>query len=118
MIDRSECIFFINTPNSIKNKDIDSGSDNFTYSPWIYHELLVAKTISIKEPIRESLLLENINKSTAADQVFNKSFRVLYDASTSNFVELDCCKLEAWGILHSKNNKNSYALDSLYKHFK
>ena len=40
MINHTECLIFVNTPNSIKLKDITDKSK--TASPWIYSELLMA----------------------------------------------------------------------------
>lgn len=45
MINKSECFIFIKTPNSIVNEDK-------TPSPWIYHELSMAKYLPQIEPIR------------------------------------------------------------------
>ena len=53
MIDKSECVFFLNTPSSIN-------LNYKTESPWIYYELNIANTIQkiskIQRPIMESVL--------------------------------------------------------------
>ena len=41
MIDKTECLFFINTPNSIYTSDVI----NSTLSPWIYSEITMSKLI-------------------------------------------------------------------------
>lgn len=46
MIDKSECIFFLNTPNSLSVRDISSK----TLSPWIYHELSICNLIRKRMP--------------------------------------------------------------------
>ncbi|CAK7076044.1 MAG: hypothetical protein PARBA_03099 [Parabacteroides sp.] len=45
MIDKVECLFFLNTPNSIQPKD----SISRTHSPWIYYEIAATKYIQKKE---------------------------------------------------------------------
>ena len=45
MIDKVECLFFLNTPNSI----LPSDSISKTYSPWIYYEIAATKYIQKKE---------------------------------------------------------------------
>lgn len=53
MINKSLCLIFINTPNSISTKDVD---DNIkTASPWIYNELLMANIFLPMKPRREIL---------------------------------------------------------------
>lgn len=53
MIDKSECVFFLNTPSSIN-------LNYKTESPWIYYELNIANTIQkisrIQRPTMESVL--------------------------------------------------------------
>lgn len=43
MIDKSESMFFYNTPSSFKQSSIITNGS--TYSPWIYHELQTSKII-------------------------------------------------------------------------
>jgi hypothetical protein len=53
MIDKTECYFLLNTPNSIVGgyKNL-----NQTESPWIYNEIVISKLIKKKRPLR---FLEN-----------------------------------------------------------
>ena len=59
MIDRSECVIFFNTPNSIALSDeldnVKSEKKANTLSPWIYHELSVSSMIRTQEPRRALL---------------------------------------------------------------
>ena len=43
MMDRTECLMFVNTPSSVKWSDMIS-EELATESPWIYGELLATKT--------------------------------------------------------------------------
>lgn len=49
MIDKTECLMFINTPASIKWSDMIS-DESATASPWIYGEILASKLIKSKPP--------------------------------------------------------------------
>lgn len=53
MIDRAECIIFVNTPHSLNVKDIP-GQEK-TSSPWIYNELLMAGTFPPSPASRYSI---------------------------------------------------------------
>ena len=50
MMDRSECVLFLNTPNSININELDH--EETTSSPWLYNELLMANILRIQIPSR------------------------------------------------------------------
>lgn len=52
MIDNCECIFFMNTPNSVS----PDPTKNKTASPWIYSEISTTQIIRKKVPTRKTLL--------------------------------------------------------------
>lgn len=54
MIDRTECLIFLNTPNSLKIEDL---SKEKTSSCWIYSELLMSKCVGKKKIARKPPLL-------------------------------------------------------------
>jgi hypothetical protein len=62
MINSTECIFFLNTPNSI---DPDSAI-KATQSPWLYHEISMAGMLPEKSD-RARALLEKYRRTVAAD---------------------------------------------------
>lgn len=45
MIDSTECLFFLNTPNSISLSNEITNEQKFTYSPWLYSELTTASIV-------------------------------------------------------------------------
>ncbi len=49
MIDKTECLFFLNTPNSVTAKNVINEKTN---SPWIYSEITVTEIIRKKIPDR------------------------------------------------------------------
>lgn len=55
MIDKTECLMFLNTPDSIKS----FGEADKTESPWIYFEIATSKSIKKNIPFR----LQNLNES-------------------------------------------------------
>ena len=62
MIDLAECVFFINTKESIPiAKDVIENGKNYTMSPWIYQEITMANNIQIKDKkyYRKNLILEH-----------------------------------------------------------
>lgn len=52
MLDKTECLIFLNTPNSLKIEEISNGVTN---SCWIYSELLMSGSIEKKTPIRKGV---------------------------------------------------------------
>ncbi len=80
MIDETECLMFLNTPNSIKISDIQYKST--TASPWIYSELLISQFMR-----RKGLMEYRIEKSR---MLFENAQlpRFDYPATTSHLVEL------------------------------
>lgn len=66
MIDKTECIMFYNTPNSITlATDISTIKEKrddklVTLSPWIYHELAMTSLIKETKPLRKMTLLESV----------------------------------------------------------
>lgn len=63
MMDSTECLIFLDTPNSLKTKDISSGTTN---SGWIYSELLMSKFLRKRRPNRISTNFE-LNESVRHD---------------------------------------------------
>ena len=62
MIDRTECLFFVNTPSSILLSD--TIGDTCTLSPWIYAELQMTEIIRHKElkEYRQAVIPEKFAK--------------------------------------------------------
>lgn len=52
MMDRCQCLFFLNTPNSISVKTV---RNNSTYSPWIFSEIGMFNCIQKKTPAIKSI---------------------------------------------------------------
>src|SRR5260221_3829122 len=72
MIDHSECLFFINTPNSLSAEDVIDKTE----SPWIYLELGMTKLVKIQIPERRFL---SESKTFSKAHHFDEDLRVKYE---------------------------------------
>lgn len=79
MMDNTECLAFLDTPNALKTKDISSGITN---SGWIYSELLMSKVLQRKYPIRKSLRFA-VNESVRHD-----GLSVQYDVDIKHLINV------------------------------
>lgn len=103
MIDQTECILFLNTPNSINASEvIDS-----TKSPWIYHEIAVSKFVRKQEPNRPKGIIKKGLFENAQDLTIN------YKLDMDHLREITQTDLLYWQRLHSQNLEN-HPLDLLY----
>lgn len=96
MIDKTECLFFLNTPNSIDLSDIETR----TLSPWIYSEIGISQMIE-KKRTRTKYFSDNLNES----------LRISYKLDLSHLANIDHTDLLLW---KQKNVKEEKALDMLY----
>lgn len=77
MMDSTECLIFLDTPNSLKAKDVSNGTTN---SGWIYSELLMSKLLRRLDPIRKSMNFA-LNESVRHDGLY-----VEYDADITHLI--------------------------------
>lgn len=109
MIDNTECIMFLNTPNSLSLDD--ELKKQQTGSPWIYSELLITSLIKKK----------NYRKNTKTGIMhFEESLEIVYDLPLDNLIELNCNQLMVWKNEYKSYRKNNLinALDILYNDLK
>lgn len=69
MMDKTECIIFFNTPNSISlatelNEIRKKGKKAKTISPWIYHELSMTTMLQTVKPNRKEIVAEHFSQDT------------------------------------------------------
>lgn len=105
MIDKTECLMFLNTPNSLLIDDVISGSA--TASPWIYGELTFSRICRKRK-------LSEYRSHIAHDSLYEYAqLNVRYDVSLSHLVDLDDHDLlNIW--MHSRQKRPQEALDDLY----
>lgn len=114
MIDKAECVFFLNTPNSISPSDVISKTE----SPWIYSEIAMTQLIRHK-PI-EDYRLQVLTESYREGGEIKKGLDVEYSISTKHLTSLFNEILENWEKKWpNKGQKYSpdfstHALDQLY----
>ena len=107
MIDNTECIFFLTTPNSITTSSIIKKTE----SPWIYSEIAMTQMVRKNVPERiKNKADENLEKGG----VLNESLKIQFDADLSHLIEINVETFNLWikGFLKSTANN---ALDKLYK---
>lgn len=108
MIYNTECLFFLNTPNSVYPKDVILGEkkENKTLSPWIHTEIEMTKLIGTRSANDHRSSQTNFSK-------LQENFNVSLSIDTSHMENLTYSQLSEWA---SKTYKDKYdALDHLYK---
>lgn len=111
MMDKTECLMFFETPNSINLKKLTHSAK--TESPWIYNELFLSKIIR-KEQRRKGMNLSKATDSVRMYSDLNESFIVTYDTDTSHLVDLFNEDLKNWQKILSNNTNGGHPLDILY----
>ena len=105
MIDKAECLFFMDTPNSVMPaKDIQK-----TLSPWIYFEIATTQTIQKKAPVRVSVLESAENER----EYLERSLNMAYTLDLNHLQELEKTDLDYWSSGQQLKNAEN-ALDKLY----
>ena len=116
MIDRCECLFFLNTKNSLKSVSVEhmttSDEECLTQSPWLFHELAMMQLIRRKEidkhrlgRVKQANLAENITVLPPFNYPVNLTDVQVLQADELNLWE------ENW---NDHEITDHYALDFLY----
>lgn len=112
MIDKSECLFFLNSPNSISTSTEIGQKTN---SPWIFSEIATSKIIRKQTPKR----LERKTKlfSTEDVKMMNENaltkLNIEYDLELSHLTALSELDLTNW--YSTTADSPEIALDNLYE---
>jgi len=112
MIDKTECLIFLDTPNSIK----PYGTADKTESPWIYSEIAFSQIVKITIPKRKLLeneLLEREVFSKRDGGSIEKAIIVKYPIYSNHLTDITTKTLIDWNILPKSSNAEA-ALDKLY----
>lgn len=108
MIDRTECIFFLNTPNSIHVKDVIK---NETMSPWIYSELVTSRLIRKNKPSR--ITKESVLEKKYYDFAKQVNLKIKYDVNLDHLYAINYIDFFNWKKINN-GRKSKDALDNLY----
>ncbi len=114
MIDETECVFFLNTPNSITPDDVISK----THSPWIYSEL--AMTRLIRERNLSDYRSKVVTEMFSAVDRGQKNVDIKYIVNTDHLIKIKKVDLNNWKeqwpyITYHSPNFRVHALDKLYE---
>lgn len=105
MIDQAECLFFLNTPNSITSKS----AIEKTHSPWIYSEIAISEVVRRKSPARLRTKIAKLLEG----EVFRGSLDIEYSLDLRSMKDIEIETLKGWSSLFKKN-QNKHPLDCLY----
>ena len=106
MIDNCECVFFLNTDNSVI-RGTEAISKNETYSPWIYHEVFTTTIIQKKQRSK-------FNESYQfRDNAIKQIPDISYGLDLSGVTVLREEDIFEWEI-KINSNKDKHPLDVLY----
>lgn len=109
MIDKCECVIFLETPNSLNVKDGIIKKE--TSSAWIYSEIMV--TSMIRSTIPRRLLNKDIIEKKSYD-ILNETFKPIYTVDLNHLHEINKTTLQT--MLNSTvGYKKTDYLDTLYK---
>lgn len=104
MIDKTECLFFLNTPNSIRLNDIET----CTLSPWIYSEIGISQMIEKNPPKRYNRkTFSGIEKANISD-----SLKFKYNLDLSHLERINAVIFNQWAKSKFQGER---ALDVLYE---
>lgn len=106
MIDNSECVFFLKTPNSIKAEDF-IGETN---SPWIYSELMATQTIRRHKIFRGGLQEQEIREVFDSKESFPE---FEYEVSLADMTKINQYILDE--VKRKFSSNTIHPLDALYK---
>ena len=114
MIDNSEALFFLNTPNSVSPKNVIKEQ---TFSPWIYSEIETSKIINKKTPERLYIKTKYFSEGryVALNESSNKNIQIGYEVDLGHLSKINSYDFETWMNKYYLNKFD--ALNSLYKNF-
>ncbi len=106
MIDKTECLIFLNTPNSLIIDDVINGTA--TASPWIYSELMFSRMCCKRK-------LSEYRQSFQHGAIFEHTdLKVKYEVKVDHLVDIDNQNLiEMWKYCSQKDPIT--ALDEFYE---
>lgn len=107
MVDRTEILLFLNTPNSIK--PYENNEQESSKSPWIYSELMCSEIVRRKVPHRRRFLLEHQDRYSHD----SKGANISYDVPIKHLFPLNIDILQRWKNSFQERN-DMHALDVLY----
>ncbi|MCP3032495.1 hypothetical protein LF817_14300 [Halobacillus sp. A1] len=106
MMDKTECLIFVNTPNSITTRD---AIEKKTKSPWIYSEIATSHVLRKKNPERH----EELEKSWKYEAA-QKKLDIVYNVDLDHLTLLSTDDIKDWHQQY-KMGQAIHVLDVLYR---
>lgn len=107
MMDKTESVFFLNTPDSIQSYD----SIDKTESPWLYAEIAATHFLAIRVPDRRKVFVNESTYNFTGDEHLEKSLKMVHPVDLSHLNELDLNHLKLW---RDSKSLKLHPLDILY----
>lgn len=111
MIYNTECIIFLNTPNSIDR--VGDIIKNSTKSPWIYHELKSTKLLEVGK-ISDYRPDIKIDLKPIKESYSEKKLSIKYKTELNHLIDLESSDLIKWNKAYQMYPRALHALDVLY----
>ena len=111
MIDNTECLFFLNTPESINLEDIGR---QLTLYPWIFSEIGLSNLLRSKVPTRCAKVRKFSDEGKLTENKGSNIPMMAHTIETPNFVTLNNEALHTWSLC---GYNETGALDALYSMF-
>lgn len=109
MIDKTECLVFLNSPMSLSTKNFsDDIHESVTSSPWIFSELSISQTIRKKDK-------EEHRGRTIVAKAVTEGLHMEYKAPIHHLTPISLNDLT---LLESSKGKYRYPLDIIYDKYK
>lgn len=108
MMNKCECLFFLNTPNSVNVKDIDNPT---TGSAWIYSEIANSSLLERKKTSRRGKLF---SKAQESSELIVEAKSIQQPLNMDHMLPLSDLDLFTWLIFYTAFKKEEYSLDVLY----
>lgn len=108
MIDNSEAIFFLSTPNSL-----NSNGTLTTSSAWIYHEIFTANCLRLKYPVRARRLRNIMFSEGILEGKIADGYSMDFKVDLTKFHVIDYRIMDEW-VERKSGNLEANSLDLLY----
>lgn len=101
VMDLSEVVIFVNTYNSVPVlENTLSGKKEYTFSPWIYEEVLFTELLRKKEWFEHRIL----NLSEKFESKVEQDFEIAYELPKNNMISIDINIIREWIMINNRLN--------------
>lgn len=121
MMDKCECVFFLNTENSVSStspEEMISGGENVTRSPWLFHEISMLKLLRRRRLEEYRAEIANFSEGTIQKNA-NLGLPVFqYPADLEGIPIVNWADMKKWSfrkLIVEELKDESHPLDLLYE---